>query len=983
MCRSPWYLLPLCLLALSVVPPVAAAEPYAMLGRHITEGVTDDLAGAAGVERWTREMSAAISGLASVKCVDGKAGGPLEPGKVAVFSADFPQPGADLDLGFRDFVDVEVQLPAGFRGDVFLEFAAEKPPGGEPLSRIELPAKSLRADGKLHRYRIDVGLVPRWRGFLQRLALVVAPAAGQGGTVVSGRLLTGDRPGDVVEPNLVLNLKPGMKIEELRKMESKHGCVWWQPSHEQQGFDPLVMLRRTLRMIEETWQIAVNQLGYRDPCLGMDPASKRRRKINQITWYDGFWMSGGDPPHFNVSAGGLRDERWGNPVPHEFAHTVQGGQIDFLNGCHWESHANYIRFCRNYHFREFTGLDSIDFGVLLRSNYFQDHPRLIYADYRPYFYLDSDPDQLGLAPGLSGRLWQTGIKDERLWVRLPKLLPAGVTLDQVVAGMARSWVTFSTHAGEHLRNSHFGPDAEGRVRWFRYMAPLDPVADRPDWFAVPLAKAPMKYGWCFHEIEATGPVVEARLEGIDLAGADEDWRWGWVALGKDGEYTASGIFKPGVGKFEVPPAYEKLVIFVAATPANPSLSYPRPTPDTAVDRHPEHRRYPYEITFRNAKPKARIFPTDLPEGRTHPNGGGFVARTAKVDASAYIGPEARVLGTASVLEHARILDRAVVRDGATVRENAEVSGVAVISGNAVISGHARVRNHAFVSDHAKIRERSRVADLAEMKEGQDLSGDAWVRGVSAPFGNCKIGGFAILDGDYSMAFDLNDGVHFHHIPWGDWYFGEVASKLRKPRGLVACYPFDDSDGAQASDQFGALLATIRGNPVRRDGSVFLDGKDQYLVLDSSLVDAPAATWVIQARFADARAQTVFSINHPGEDGIALGVNAQGALAAVLSGGGKPAVTLAGKSRIPTGVPLTIALRMDGAKAALWVNGQPVASQAWDLPPQAYFHDVASPSPTSIFVGRGSKGSASRFELLEFRAHNVALADEELLVRDAP
>jgi hypothetical protein len=234
-----------------------------------------------------------------------------------------------------------------------------------------------------------------------------------------------------------------------------------------------------------------------------------------------------------------------------------------------------------------------------------------------------------------------------------------------------------------------------------------------------------------------------------------------------------------------------------------------------------------------------------------------------------------------------------------------------------------------------------------------------------------------------MAFDLNDGVHFHHIPWGDWYFGEVASKLRKPRGLVACHTFDDADGAQARDQFGALLATIRGNPVRRDGSIFLDGKDQYLLLDPSLVDAPAATWIIQARFADARAQTVFSINHPGEDGIALGVNTQGAITAVLAGKGKPAVALTGKSRIQTGVSLTIALRMDGTKAALWIDGRPLASQGWDLPPQAYFRDVASPSPTTIVLGRGSKGSTSRVELLEFRAHNVALTDEELSVRNDP
>ena len=487
----------------------------------------------------------------------------------------------------------------------------------------------------------------------------------------------------------------------------------------------------------------------------------------------------------------------------------------------------------------------------------------------------------------------------------------------------------------------------------------------------------MKFAWCYHEIEAAGPEIEAKLEGTDLPGTEEDWRWGFVALTKDGEYTASPIFKPGVGRFKIPPGHDRVVLFVAATPSNAALHYPKPTPDTAVDRHPEHRRYPYEITFRNAKPKARIFPADMPEGRAHANGGGFVARSAKADASAYIGPQARVLGNASVLGNSRVLDRAVVRESATVQDNAEVSGNAVVSGNAIISGVARVRNHAFVSEHAKIRERSRIADLAEMKEGQDLSGDAWVRGVSAPFGNCKIGGHAILDGDYSMAFDLNDGVHFHHIPWGDWYLGEVASKLTKPRGLVASYLFEETDGAQAADQFGALQATIRGNPERRDGALHLNGKGQYIVLDSSLVDAQAATWILTMSVADNKAQPLFSINDPANGGVVLGVNQQGFLTTLLSGGGSQPVALTARTRVQPGAPMKISLRLDGKTAALFLNGRPAAEQPWEVKPQWYFHDVAHPDATKIFLGRDFKGTSSRAVLLDFKAHNVALTNEEL------
>jgi hypothetical protein len=954
-----------------------AVEAYPLPQKAIEVEIHEPLLGALGVAQWTPPMAREVSGLTAVKCVGGKIGGTLVTGQALGFGIDFPDPGVDLDLGFRDFVDVEVSLPLKFQGRVFLDFTVAEP-GGIALKRsMELPFGVLVRDGKSQSYRLDVGLVPEWRGFLKRLELTVAPALSQGGSVVLGRLLLGDRAGDEVEPNFDLNLKPGMKISELKMMESKHACIWWLPSHESEGFDPAIMPRRALRMIEETWQIAVNQLGYRDPCLGTEPTSKRRRKINHITWYDGFWMSGGDPPHFNVPAGGLLDEGWGNPVPHEFAHTVQGAQIDFLNGCHWESHANYIRFCRNYHFREFTGLDTIDFGVLLRSHYYQDHPRLIYADYRPYFYLDGDPDGLGFAPGLSGKLWQTGTKDGYFWERLPGLLPAGVTREQVAAGMARSWLTFAIDAGPQLRDSHFGSDPDGRIRWFRYMTPLDSVVDRPGWFAVPLAKAPMKFAWCFHELEATGRSVEVTLEGVDLAGAGENWRWGFVALMKDGKHLSSDIFPPGPGKFELPAAYEKLVLFVVATPSDGKLSYPRPTPDNAVDRHPEHRRYAYELHFRNVKPMARVFPADAPAGRAHRNGGGFVANSAAVDATAFVGPEARVLGNAQVRGMARVLDRAVVLDEAQLEGEAVVSGNAIVGGNAVIRDQARVRNHAFVGGQALIRERARVGDLTEIKEALELSGDAWARGVAAPIGGGKVSGHAILDGDYAMAFDLKDGVHFHHVPWGAWYFDEFAARLEKPRGLLASYQFGESDGAQAMDEFGALVATIRGQPERGDAKIELAGKAQYLLLDASLVDAPAATWLLNARFDEAKAQPLFCINDPAKHGVMLGLGASGVPTALLACEGRSSVVIASKMRVQTGVATQLALRLDGKSAALFVNGKLVAEQSWNVKPQEYFYDVTHPSATKVFLGRDAKGTSSRTSIFGFRAYNVALSQEEI------
>jgi hypothetical protein len=354
-----------------------------------------------------------------------------------------------------------------------------------------------------------------------------------------------------------------------------------------------------------------------------------------------------------------------------------------------------------------------------------------------------------------------------------------------------------------------------------------------------------------------------------------------------------------------------------------------------------------------------------------------VADTAKVDATAYIGPEARVLGSAQVAGQARVLDHAVIAGAAVVSDQAEVSGHSIVKGEAKIRDAARVRGHAFVGGRVQLRERARVADLVDLQEHIEISGDACVRGISAPLDGSKASGHAILDADYAMAFQLADGVHFHHIPWGGWYFDEVAAKLTKPRGLVASYAFRETEGAQAMDEFGALVAPIRGAPERRTGELKMDGKGQYLCLDPSLTDAPAATWIVHARLPDAKAQPLFSINSPAEGGVVMGVNAQGCLMASLSVSGEAPVLFASKARLRMDAPLSLSLRVDGSTASLFINGRRFATKPWPHSAQAWFRDVGNPSPTSIYLGRDAKGVSSRCVLAGFKAFNVALSNEEM------
>ena len=74
----------------------------------------------------------------------------------------------------------------------------------------------------------------------------------------------------------------------------------------------------------------------------------------------------------------------------------------------------------------------------------------------------------------------------------------------------------------------------------------------------------------------------------------------------------------------------------------------------------------------------------------HPHGGGWVADTAHVADSAYIGPDARVYGDAWVNGDARVYGDAQVYGDAWVNGNARVSGDAWVNGNARVSGNATI-----------------------------------------------------------------------------------------------------------------------------------------------------------------------------------------------------------------------------------------------------------------------------------------------------
>jgi len=239
-----------------------------------------------------------------------------------------------------------------------------------------------------------------------------------------------------------------------------------------------------------------------------------------------------------------------------------------------------------------------------------------------------------------------------------------------------------------------------------------------------------------------------------------DWRYGLVAVTGDatsrtGTVTArySPVMRASDGNPDVSITMQnsetQLYLVVAATPK----IHHKITWDQYFYTI---YRFPYMVEVNGAKPDGFQTITN-PAGSTHANGGGFKQNGTTVDATAYIGPNARVLGSARVQGNARIEGRAVVSGGtvngnAIVRDYAKVSG-GTISGSAIISEHANILGGTFSGN-------ARVYGFPVITTGT-VTDNAHVGGVGVIEGNINLSGTAQLQGDIEVgAFTANTGVYF-------------------------------------------------------------------------------------------------------------------------------------------------------------------------------------------------------------------------------
>ncbi len=618
---------------------------------------------------------------------------------------------------------------------------------------------------------------------------------------------------------------------------------------EEPGF-----LERNKRYFERLWDFYENELGVTMPYA----KAKQRYKIP-------VYITGtGLPKHKEGWAFGAKDivlhpgamGEGSSVIPHEFSHNIQfhlgGFRNNPLVGWFWECHANWS--AHQWHPAYPAALEV----YVDRAHYELNSTRMNYGSWVFLQYLTEHPF---FGPGFCYRIWEKNRKNERdesVEDPLQTIFRVAVEEGMFEGNGVRDFGDIMGEVAAHmvawdfvhqyfyrralLRHQKFNP-AAGRFRTV-----LQPVPDRPGWFKPIYSHAPRQFGINIVDLirDPKAEEVVVRFSGIVDEAEGSDWRVTLVAIDENGEPRYSPMLRgcEGIIRMRLKPTEHRLALAIAATPTIYKPQEFRPG-------YNMKRRHLYEVSFRGCFPERKPPLPDLPlvEGDYHPNGGGFVAKTAKVAPTAYVGPNARVLGSAVVEGSARIEDFAIVRDNAFVGDNAIVSDFAVVRDRAKVLENARVRGCAMVAGEVVVKGNARILEYAHVLGRGTISGDVLIKG----FGEIHMQPKTELTGCVVAGEDLE--VHLANYPKPTIAYGLIYGynnadilqrELRDNRYLYAHWDFTQPRRWLLKDAFADNDGILRGGPtfVVHQGvpALRLNGKDQYAVVEGHIVDAAAITF---------------------------------------------------------------------------------------------------------------------------------------------
>lgn len=518
-----------------------------------------------------------------------------------------------------------------------------------------------------------------------------APASGDTCTAGSWSVADTD-PSDAVNSALPL------------QMQSAHFALHWKPGTVTQAD-----AQGAMKHLEYVWDYFLNTLHFPEPHCG----SAAKFKVNAYIGVD-YGLTGGADSlgHMGMWIGpvALKD-RFG--LAHELTHALQAATGHLMDspytGWLFESHANWMTV-QLPEFRENTHC-----SVLLKQ-----YPHLYYGSTRTRYcnwqFLEYIKDKHGFE----------AVND--IWRKAPGTGdPAHLTADPIsVLKQTMGWTqdqlndAFGDWALHNANWDYTNPDGSDQGVVFRRnygtydqttgpdilaATVLDPIDLGKRRFTVPGMWAPQRWGYNMVKLypDAGSRRVTVTFRGIvqqasavtalpglahepeTIPAPSSDWRWGLVAVGADGRSRYAPLQRgaKATASIDVRPGDTGLFLMVMATPSQmQQIRWDQPWYSIY--------RYPWMAQFEGAMPERFQpgAPAPIPGGHRHPNGGGWVGPDAKVAASAYVGPYARVI-SGTVSGKARIEDHAVVMDQAQVRDNAVAAGLTVLRGDTVLRDDAR------------------------------------------------------------------------------------------------------------------------------------------------------------------------------------------------------------------------------------------------------------------------------------------------------
>ncbi len=900
--------------------------------------------------------------------------------------------GPDLNFGYNDYLEVRLQVPTTFTGNVQLYYGTTNTTGISATRMVTITNSTLIKDDAMHVYRVDMGLEIWWRSSLSDVRVELTSATGVAFAVDYVRV--GDLTGEVYQPRYTTECPAAGGVtpaaaqfgggQTVYSLESKHFRFLWNDTVAAQSAWRTTMAYNTLRNAEECWQLFVKKMGYREPAQNTATQTGTKYKLNITSWHGGYW-AGGDTfggttlARLNITPDGLRENPPTGVLPHELMHCFQmHNTSSYVPGAWWEGHANYGRERYLQHYGVLfpsNQRSGIDPTYLRCAHQILAHGRDYYLSWPMFLYLDENPDGLSdLGEGTNVKLWQQTQINEYPLMALERLTPTNNFKD-IVGYFARRGATYnySTKADILAALASFGAplDNTATARW--QFTDLVQRTDDTNWWRVPYEMAPMQGAYTIHELvpigTGAGRVVSVNFRGLPDSTRGADWRASFIVISDSGAERYSTLWSNGVNSVTLAANENKVYLSVAGAPAQfytgaSSANFEGDFNESMYPYRswPSKARFPYEMQV-VAGATFKVRDNGSTAGLVqHSNGGGYRAAAVSVPTSVYIGPNARVLG-GSVSGNARIEDYALVTAG-TVNGNAIISGHAWVRGGTV-TGNAKVRDWALV-EGGTISLDARVLEHANIKGGlvTDL---ATAKGTAASLSG-TLAGNAMIDGDFGDFFygrDITNSIAFGHQP----YVGAPDNFLRAlPSGFYAGYDFATAHDSRIFDQYGVTDGFTVGNPTwyandgKRAGFLAFNGTDEYVMLDRSVSDLRQFTVTAWVKWSGGGAnQPVFFLGAATNKCLFFTPNngAGQATFSIVNGGA--AQTLAWTNTLPIGAWTHVAITLDGATGTLYVNGVAVATGAITIRPDQLLAANTATGLQHNYLARGIGTSLPFFQ----------------------